>query len=174
LEYQRKFAKEIFVEIHCFRRWGHNELDDPTFTNPLLYNQITSRRTVPDFYAQESGFKNDEILGKHSEMLATHFAMVDKYEPTKQNLKGNWTGIVQPGNEITEWDTGLQIDLLKYVGARSVKYPEEFNIHGHLKKHHVDGRLKKLQSGAAIDWGLAEALALGSLLYQVSFVPAST
>ena len=46
LEYQQKFAKEVFVELHCFRRWGHNELDDPTFTNPLLYQQIHNRYTT--------------------------------------------------------------------------------------------------------------------------------
>ena len=46
LEYRRKFRKDVFVELHCFRRWGHNELDDPTFTNPKLYSQIHSRRCV--------------------------------------------------------------------------------------------------------------------------------
>ena len=46
LEYRRKFRKDVFVELHCFRRWGHNELDDPTFTNPKLYSQIHSRRFV--------------------------------------------------------------------------------------------------------------------------------
>ena len=46
LEYQQRFAKEVFVELHCFRRWGHNELDDPTFTNPLLYQQIHNRYTT--------------------------------------------------------------------------------------------------------------------------------
>ena len=48
LEYQQKFAKEVFVELHCFRRWGHNELDDPTFTNPLLYQQIHNRYEISE------------------------------------------------------------------------------------------------------------------------------
>ena len=59
-------------------------------------------------------------------------------------------------------------DVLRYVGAQSVSYPPEFEIHSHLKKHHVENRLKRLESGAGIDWGTAEALAIGSLLYQVS------
>jgi 2-oxoglutarate dehydrogenase complex dehydrogenase (E1) component-like enzyme len=58
-------------------------------------------------------------------------------------------------------------DVLRYVGAQSVSYPPEFEIHSHLKKHHVENRLKRLESGAGIDWGTAEALAIGSLLYQV-------
>ena len=57
--------------------------------------------------------------------------------------------------------------MLRYVGAQSVSYPPEFEIHSHLKKHHVENRLKRLESGAGIDWGTAEALAVGSLLYQV-------
>jgi len=61
------------------------------------------------------------------------------------------------------------IDVLKFVGAQSVQYPENFEIHSHLKKHHVENRIKRLEAGTGIDWGTAEALAIGSLLYQVIF-----
>ena len=63
----------------------------------------------------------------------------------------------------------IPTDVLRYVGAQSVSYPPEFEIHSHLKKHHVENRLKRLESGTGIDWGSAEALAIGSLLYQVSY-----
>ena len=63
-------------------------------------------------------------------------------------------------------DTGLPVDVLKYIGGRSVLVPEDFNLHHQLQKTHVEARLKKLQAGTTIDWGLAEALAMGSLLYQ--------
>ena len=63
-------------------------------------------------------------------------------------------------------DTGLPVDVLKYVGGRSVLVPKDFNLHHQLQKTHVEARLKKLQAGTTIDWGLAEALAMGSLLYQ--------
>ena len=63
-------------------------------------------------------------------------------------------------------DTGLPMDVLKYIGGRSVLVPEDFNLHHQLQKTHVEARLKKLQAGTTIDWGLAEALAMGSLLYQ--------
>ena len=63
-------------------------------------------------------------------------------------------------------DTGLSLDVLKYIGGRSVLVPEDFNLHHQLQKTHVEARLKKLQAGTTIDWGLAEALAMGSLLYQ--------
>ena len=63
-------------------------------------------------------------------------------------------------------DTGLPVDVLKYIGGRSVLVPEDFNLHHQLQKTHVEARLKKIQAGTTIDWGLAEALAMGSLLYQ--------
>ena len=63
-------------------------------------------------------------------------------------------------------DTGLPTDVLKYIGGRSVLVPEDFNLHHQLQKTHVEARLKKIQAGTTIDWGLAEALAMGSLLYQ--------
>jgi len=74
--------------------------------------------------------------------------------------------MVQPGESLTQWDTGLPMDVLKYIGARSTLVPEDFNLHPQLQKTHVEARLKKLTSGNVIDWGLAEALAMGSLLYQ--------
>ena len=75
----------------------------------------------------------------------------------------------EPSSDITEWDTGVDTDVLKFVGSKSVQFPPDFNVHSHLKKHHIDGRLKKLETGTGIDWGSAEALAFGSLLYQVIF-----
>lgn len=73
----------------------------------------------------------------------------------------------EPGSEISTWDTGLGAEVLKWVGAQSVKVPESFNVHSHLKKHHIEARIKKLEAGSGLDWGTAEALAIGSLLYQV-------
>lgn len=51
LEYRQKFHKDIFLDLICFRRWGHNEIDDPTFTNPIMYQEIHSRRSIPDLYS---------------------------------------------------------------------------------------------------------------------------
>ncbi len=74
----------------------------------------------------------------------------------------------QAGESVTQWDTGLTEDVLRYIGAKSIQCPSDFNAHPHLKKTHIEARLKKLQAGFGIDWGTAEALAIGSLLYQVS------
>ncbi len=95
MQYRCRFKKEVFVEIHCFRRWGHNELDDPTFTNPLLYEKITARQSVPDMYVaslKEQSILNDSetshILNNHNDLLSTNFKDIESYEPPQQNLKG--------------------------------------------------------------------------------------
>ena len=107
-----------------------------------------------------------KIIHEHTEMLNDHFKKMETYQPQMQNLRANWKTMSQPGNAITSWDTGLPSDVLKYVGSRSVSYPESFNLHPHLKKTQVEARIKKLTDGSVIDWGLAEALAIGSLLFQ--------
>lgn len=173
IEYRQKFRKDIFVNLVCFRRWGHNELDDPTFTNPALYSVIHARRSVPDNYSDkliENGILSSEerstFVSKHMELLNENFRMMDTYTPERTNLKGLWQSLSEATGNITEWDTGVGADVLKFVGSKSVQAPEDFNVHSHLKKHHIEGRIKKLESGSGIDWGTAEALAMGSLLYQ--------
>ena len=165
LEYQRKFAKEVFVEMHCYRKWGHNELDDPTMTNPKLYQKVSGHeKTLPDIYKEKNATNMD--ISAHTQLLNDHFKQIETFSPKRENLKSQWSTMIQPGDSLTTWDTGLPQEVLKYIGARSVTIPSDFNLHGNLQKTHVDARLKKLQNGTGIEWGLAEALALGSLLYQ--------
>nr|CAD7392524.1 unnamed protein product [Timema cristinae] len=166
VEYQRIFRKEVFVNMNCYRQWGHNELDDPTFTNPALYRIIHSRRTVPDMYAAElvklGVLTNDDvanIVETHNGWLSEELKKVDTSKP-------EWSGLKQAPAAVTTWDTGVEQQLLRYVAARSVAYPPNFNIHPHLLKTHVKGRLKRLIEGSKIDWSTAEAMAFGSLMYQ--------
>ena len=174
MEYRQKYRKDVFVNLICFRRWGHNELDDPTFTNPALYSVINARRSVPDLYSDQlvdqgvvTREEVSEAVSGHMAMLNDNFKAIDSYQPKRSNLSGSWSSMSEPSGNISDWDTGVEADVLKYVGSKSVQYPESFNVHSHLKKHHIEGRIKKLEAGAGIDWGTAEALAFGSLLYQV-------
>ena len=173
MEYRQKFRKDIFVNLVCFRRWGHNELDDPTFTNPSLYSVIRTRSSVPDEYADfltaeglMQANEKSEVVSKYNETLNENYRMIETFIPERTNLKGSWDSLREPTSNITMWDTGLDSQLLKFIGKQSVQYPETFNVHSHLKKHHIEGRIKKVAEGTTIDWGTAESLALGSLLYQ--------
>ncbi|XP_058443046.1 probable 2-oxoglutarate dehydrogenase E1 component DHKTD1 homolog, mitochondrial isoform X2 [Malaya genurostris] len=172
-DYQQKFSKDIFIDLNCFRRWGHNELDDPTFTNPLLYNVIHNRSSVPDLYVRKlldaeelTQSDVDSTIKRHTEYLNAELQSVNEFQPEKSYFEQQWNGIQQASNDITTWDTGVAYSLLRMIGTTSVSYPAEFTLHPHLRKHHVDARLKKISEGMRIDWATAEAMAIGSLMYQ--------
>jgi len=174
LEYRMKYRKDIIVDMLCYRRWGHNEIDDPSFTQPIMYQLIENRVSVPDKYVDtlvNRGMVTQEEITKdtadYNAILNDESKLSDNVIPHTTHLEGHWKGLVQASEDkTTTWDTGFPLEGLLFVGAKSVETPDSFNIHPHLKKTHVEARIKKLKSGTGIDWATAEALALGSLLYQ--------
>ncbi|XP_036324066.1 probable 2-oxoglutarate dehydrogenase E1 component DHKTD1 homolog, mitochondrial isoform X2 [Rhagoletis pomonella] len=173
MQYQREFRKDVFIDMNCFRRWGHNEMDDPTFTNPSVYQIIHNRKTVPDLYVEKliqlSVLSNEEAKAMRQsywDYLDSELSQAKSYRPEANYFKKQWTGLTSATETITVWDTGLDYQLLNYIGHQSVYHPPDFNVHPHLLKTHIEGRRKKLDNGEKIDWSTAEALAIGSLMYQ--------
>ncbi|XGW03964.1 hypothetical protein V3C99_015252 [Haemonchus contortus] len=171
--YREKFRKDVFINMVCYRRWGHNELDDPSFTQPIMYRVIESRESVPRQYADElihqGLLTEDEVKREkdaHTAKLMESFKATDSAPPVAKLLEGNWKGFVQAPPYIQKWDTGCDTNLLKYIGAASVKVPEGFNVHPHLQKTHCEARIQKMIAGEGIDWGTAESLAFGSLMLE--------
>nr|XP_023664650.1 probable 2-oxoglutarate dehydrogenase E1 component DHKTD1, mitochondrial [Paramormyrops kingsleyae] len=173
VEYQHRFRKDVIVDLLCYRQWGHNELDEPFFTNPTMYKIIRSRKSIPDTYSDlliSEGLMTEaevvEIKTSHYNMLNERLANMTLYSPPPTNLQGRWGDLVEPQPRITTWDTGVPAPLLQYVGAKSVEIPEEIQLHSHLGKTHMQARLQKLEDGTKLDWSTAEAMAFGSLLCQ--------
>uniref|UniRef100_A0A3P8WCA3 2-oxoadipate dehydrogenase complex component E1 n=1 Tax=Cynoglossus semilaevis TaxID=244447 RepID=A0A3P8WCA3_CYNSE len=173
VEYQRRYRKDVILDLVCYRQWGHNELDEPFFTNPAMYKIIRARQSVPDSYSSQliseglmTEAERDEIKSKHYGMLNDKLANMTVYTPPPTNLQGRWGDLVEPQAKVTTWDTGVPIPLLQFVGAKSVSVPEQIQLHSHLGKTHVQARLQKLEEGTKLDWSTAEALAFGSLLSQ--------
>uniref|UniRef100_UPI00398F6A1A 2-oxoadipate dehydrogenase complex component E1 n=1 Tax=Pristiophorus japonicus TaxID=55135 RepID=UPI00398F6A1A len=173
VEYQRRFRKDVIIDLLCYRQWGHNELDEPTFTNPTMYKIIRSRKSIPDLYSEQlvaDGLLTEQevshIKTSYYSKLNDHLSNTTSFCPTASNLQAHWSGLAEPSASISVWDTGMPIDLLKYVGAKSVEVPEDIAMHSHLMKIHVQARLQKLQEGTQLDWSAAEALAIGTLLCQ--------
>ncbi|KAI9505842.1 hypothetical protein GGI25_001250 [Coemansia spiralis] len=172
-EYRRLFRKDIIVDLITFRRWGHNELDEPSFTQPLMYNIIRSRESVPKLYehkmeqegvvSKQDAEKTRTAFTKH---LEAELAASKDYIPEADHLKGKWSGLIMPTEAVATMDTGVDKDVLRDVGEKSVLVDKAFKAHPRLVKHHIQPRLKKLQEGKAIDWATAEALAFGTLLKQ--------
>ncbi|XP_043274432.1 probable 2-oxoglutarate dehydrogenase E1 component DHKTD1, mitochondrial isoform X2 [Venturia canescens] len=172
-EYQRKFRKDVFIDLNCFRRWGHNELDDPTFTNPVMYNIIQNRKSIPDVYRENlesSGVLKKEdselLVEKHTGWLADSLRQVDGYIPQPSYFTHRWMGIEQAPAAVTTWDTGVNLDLLRFVTNKSVNLKNDLTIHPQLLKNHVQSRLNKVADGENVDWSTAETAAFGTLLYQ--------
>ncbi|ESO02643.1 hypothetical protein HELRODRAFT_106795 [Helobdella robusta] len=172
-EYRERFEKDIIVDFICYRKWGHNELDEPSFTQPIMYKAIRSRSNVPDLYTdllvREKVCTRDDLtsdVAKWNEYLSEQLKLIDTHIPKANHLTRQWGGMSKSTNQITVWDTGVDIDDLKYIGAKSVTLPPNFRPHPTLQKSHIDRRLQKLVGGSDIDWPTAEALAVGSLLNQ--------
>ncbi|GAB1600706.1 probable 2-oxoglutarate dehydrogenase E1 component DHKTD1, mitochondrial [Argonauta hians] len=173
VEYRQRFHRDIIIDLVCFRRWGHNELDDPMFTQPIMYKAVESRKSIPDMYAQD--VLNKELcteselktcVQEWNNVLVDNFSKTDTYVPEQFHLLQQWTGIEQASDNITSWDTGVDINVLKFVGASSVIVPEDMNVHPTIQKTHIDRRKRQIEAGTDLDWATAEALAMGSLLYQ--------
>ncbi|KAK1166975.1 putative 2-oxoglutarate dehydrogenase E1 component DHKTD1, mitochondrial [Acipenser oxyrinchus oxyrinchus] len=173
MEYQQRFRKDVIVDLLCYRQWGHNELDEPFFTNPAMYKIIRSRKSIPDSYADclvAEGLLTEqeisEIKTSYYAKMNEHLTNMTLYSPPPTNLQGHWRELVEPQAKITTWDTGLSTDLLQFVGAKSVFIPEDIHLHSHLHRTHKQARLQKLEEGTKLDWSTVEAMAFGSLLCQ--------
>ncbi|OMJ17686.1 putative 2-oxoglutarate dehydrogenase E1 component DHKTD1, mitochondrial [Smittium culicis] len=172
-KYREVFRKDVILDLISFRRWGHNELDEPSFTQPLMYEVIRARKSVPKLYEEyliSSGLKTAEEVeasrkswfdNLEAERLAS-----STYEPELDAFKGKWSKYSIPkGNEV-EPVTGVARKELIEVGIQSVTTSNKITVHPRLEKFHVQPRIKKLESDKPLDWATAEALAFGSLLNQ--------
>ncbi|KAH9519445.1 putative 2-oxoglutarate dehydrogenase E1 component DHKTD1, mitochondrial [Bulinus truncatus] len=173
LDYRQTFHKDVIIDYICFRKWGHNEMDEPSFTQPRMYQAINNRQSIPDMYSKsllEAGLVEEKILKESvlswTSTLNQNLEQVSSYEIKPSHLQGDWSSLVQAGDHITTWDTGVPEDVLKYVGARSVTVPQDMKVHQTIKKTHIDRRIQRLTEGTNLDWATSEALAFGSLLHQ--------
>ncbi|XP_048510890.1 2-oxoadipate dehydrogenase complex component E1 isoform X2 [Athalia rosae] len=170
--YQRTFRKDAFVDLNCFRRWGHNELDDPTYTNPAIYKIIQGRKSTPDLYVEKlinskiiTPDEAKSIISEHTAWLAESLRQVDNYVPEAVYLSGRWSEMSQATASVSKWNTGVDLDLLRFVAEKSVQC-DGLEVHPHLFKSHIEARRKKIADGLALDWATAEALSFGSLLHE--------
>ncbi|KAG1729579.1 thiamine diphosphate-binding protein [Suillus lakei] len=172
-KYRNHFRKDIVIDLIVYRRWGHNELDEPAFTQPLMYEKIRSRKSVPRLYEDKlvlDGVISLEaaraIRDSYKASLNTALTDVASYVPPPMSFEGAWKGMVWPASPAaSQEETGVSSDVLRDVGKASVHVPEEFGIHPRLNRH-VKSRLGSIESGEGIDWASAEAMAFGSLMLE--------
>ncbi len=168
LEYRYEFGTDVVVDLIGFRRHGHSEVDDPTITQPILYRKIKDHPMLYQIYARNVGMDAQPYVEKfQAEMDAAEKAgksMVKK--PPMRQLPSYWAPFHGgPYNPADEVDTGLTAEKLHQITDGLVKYPEDFHIHPKVQKL-LEQRREMGYGKRALDFGMAEALAFGSLALQ--------
>ena len=172
-EFRQRFQKPVVIDMFCYRRFGHNETDEPLFTQPAMYKRIKQHPTVVELYSK---FLIDEGVMVQSDVdemkrqvrgnLDAEFEQSDAFKPNKADwLDGRWSGLQRPGSGDWRADTGCDLERLKDVGRRATTIPNDFRAHKTIGKL-LERRREMVESGEGIDWAMAEHLAIGTLLME--------
>jgi 2-oxoglutarate dehydrogenase E1 component len=175
-EYRQHFEKDVVVDMFCYRRYGHNEGDEPSFTQPLMYDKIRSMETVLTQYKKQLVAENtmsqadiDGAIVAFNDELQRAFDEAKTYKPNKADwLDGRWGNMQRANNPDTDdrrGKTGVPHDKLLAVGEKLTDIPDDFNLHKTLKRQ-METKRKMFETGNDIDWATAEALAFGTLLSE--------
>jgi 2-oxoglutarate dehydrogenase E1 component len=172
-EFRQRFNKPVVVDMFCYRRFGHNESDEPSFTQPLMYKKIRSHPTTFEIYSErlvKEGLLSAEEVRKRTDAfkdeLEVELEASNGFRPNKADwLDGRWAGLGRAEGEAQRGETGVDLDILRDVGMKLSHVPEGFNIHKTIQRF-MDNRRKSIETGEGIDWGMAEALAFGTLLRE--------
>ncbi len=174
LEYRQTFGVDVVIDVFCYRRYGHNEGDEPLFTQPIMYHKIKDHPTIMNLYGKkliaDKVITADEFKAmqdKFTNFLEDEYKASQNYKADDADwLKGKWNQFKSPARgEKKEIDTGVAPNLLKTVGTALATYPEGFNINPKLIRL-MEAKKEMLKTGKDVDWALAEALAFGTLLTE--------
>src|SRR4051794_30520799 len=172
-EFRQKFQKPVVINMWCYRRFGHNEGDEPSFTQPLMYKKVRAHPTTFEIYSKklvEEGLFTEaevkQVVADWRKHLEEEYEAGQSYKPNKADwLDGRWAGL-RPANETEEarrGQTGVDFDRLKEIGLRLNEVPDDFNLHKTIRRF-LDNRRKAIENGEGFDWALGESLAFGSLV----------
>ena len=173
-EYRQRFQKPVVIDMFCYRRFGHNEGDEPAFTQPKMYRLIRQHPSTLEIYARKLAAEGVVTEAEVEAMktgwrakLEGEFEIVQGYKPNKADwLDGKWSGLKAVREDVDDarrGQTGLAAEALKEIGSRITEVPQGFNLHRTIRRF-LDNRRKMIDSGEGIDWATAESLAFGSLL----------
>ncbi|MBC6983808.1 2-oxoglutarate dehydrogenase E1 component [Caulobacter sp. 17J80-11] len=170
-EFRQQFAKDVVVDMFCYRRFGHNEGDDPTFTQPLMYARIKDQPSTREIYAKRlvgegvvTQAEVDAWVTEFETFLDAEMTAGKTFKASKADwLDGQWKGLGLPESDERRGETAVPMARLKDIGTKLTTIPASVNIHRTLKRV-IDNRAEAIQSGKDVDWALAEHLAFGTLV----------
>ena len=170
-EYRQKFGKDVVIDMFCYRRFGHNEGDEPMFTQPLMYKKIKSHPPTAKIYADrlvaEGVLTQEEVdreVAQFAEFLDTQFNKADEVQVTKADwLGGEWEGLGLPHDDKRRGETGVSEARLKTLMTRLTTVPEGTKIHRTLERV-IKARAETVETGKDLDWASGEHLAFATLM----------
>lgn len=176
-DWRATFHSDVIIDVVGYRKYGHNETDQPSFTQPLMYQKIAEKKSVLEYYSNqliEEGTFTKEDVEEHKKwvwgLLEESFGKSKEYQPTSREwLTTPWEDFKSPKELATEvlphLPTAVDADILKKIGDDISGAPKGFEVHRNLKRI-LNTRKKTVETGEGIDWATGEALAFGSLLLE--------
>jgi 2-oxoglutarate dehydrogenase E1 component len=174
-EFRQKFQKPVVIDMFCYRRFGHNEGDEPAFTQPLMYKAIRAHPTTQEIYAKklvvDGVLTEDEVATMRADWRARLDAEFEASQSYRANsadwLDGRWADIkaARDYDDPRRGHTGIAIETLREIGEKITTVPKDFHVHRTIQRF-LDTRAKAIKTGAGIDWATGEALAYCSLLIE--------
>jgi 2-oxoglutarate dehydrogenase E1 component len=172
-EYRQRFKKDIVVDIFCYRRHGHNESDEPAFTQPVMYRAISEKPTTRQIYTERlvsegvlSVKEADHMMAGFRTRLEADLEAAKNYRPNKADwLEGDWSGIEAAPRDHRPGDTAVEREVLLEIGRAMTRVPDDFSLHRRIQRQ-LDEKRAIMEDGGPIDWATAESLAFGSLLIE--------
>ena len=172
-EFRQKFQKDVVIDIFCYRRFGHNEGDEPMFTNPLMYKKIKTQKTTLSLYADrlvKDGLvpegEIEDLKADFQKRMNDEFEAGKDYRPNKADwLDGKWSHLDKRGAKYQRGKTAIKPATFKEIGTALTTAPKDFPLHKTVGRL-LDAKAEMFKSGEGFDWATAEALAFGSLLTE--------
>ena len=172
IEFRQKFNKDVVIDMICYRRFGHSEGDEPSFTQPLMYKKIREHPTTVNVYGNKLIKENiitkeefDKMKKEFKNLLDEQFKTAKDYKPKIEWFEGTWTRYKPEKGKDKRGKSGIDLDKLVKISEKINSVPSEINVHKTITK--VLGlRKQSVLQKKGIDWGTAEALAFGSLLEE--------
>ena len=172
-EFRQKFHKDVVIDIFCYRRFGHNEGDEPMFTNPIMYKKIKSHKTTLSLYTErlvKDGLipegEIEDMKAAFQSYLNDEFEAGKDYKPNKADwLDGRWSHLDRNKEDYVRGTTEIQSDTFAEIGTALSRAPDGFPLHKTVARL-VDAKKQMFETGKGFDWATGEALAFGSLLTE--------
>lgn len=171
IEFRQRFKKDVVIDMYCYRRFGHNEGDEPAFTQPLMYKKIRAHESTRDIYAKQliaektiTPEESKKIVDDFMAYLETAYEATKSFKPNKADyLEGAWTGFKVAYGDERRGSTAISDETAQRIGKVLTTVPEGFNLNSKITRQ-LEAKAEMFKSGQGFDWATGEALAYGALV----------